>query len=153
MKDQQKAGLIINWIGRQCTMTLHSMGVELDEPRTVFEALEGIFRPDTNQTLSRFKFSSLKQKQSLTCNAYKSELRLSIVECKYPHDIQDQLLMKDQFIFGVCITDHLLSEIVLKDTAKCLLESRKIESKREQYKLLGIKTIMTYDAVFRSREF
>ena len=32
MKDAQKAGLFINWIGRQCIMTLHSMGVELDKP-------------------------------------------------------------------------------------------------------------------------
>ena len=40
MKDAQKAGLIINWIGRQCIMTLHSMGVRLDSPRTVFENLE-----------------------------------------------------------------------------------------------------------------
>ena len=56
MKDQQKAGLIINWIGRQCTMMLHSMGITLDKPGTVFESLESIFRPESNQTLSRFKF-------------------------------------------------------------------------------------------------
>ena len=56
MKDAQKAGLIINWIGRQCIMTLHSMGVSLDSLRTVFENLEKIFRPESNQTLSRFKF-------------------------------------------------------------------------------------------------
>ena len=35
MKDPQKAGLIVNWIGRQCTMTLHSMNVNLDKPDTV----------------------------------------------------------------------------------------------------------------------
>ena len=56
MKDAQKAGLIVNWIGRQCIMTLHSMNVVLDKPRTVFENLERIFRPESNQTLSRFKF-------------------------------------------------------------------------------------------------
>ena len=56
MKDQQKAGLIINWIGRQCTMMLHSMGTTLDKPSTVFKTLESIFRPESNQTLSRFKF-------------------------------------------------------------------------------------------------
>ena len=42
MKDPQRAGLIINWIGRQCKMTLHSMGITLDKPKTVFDALEGI---------------------------------------------------------------------------------------------------------------
>ena len=40
----QKAGLIVNWISRQCTMTLHSMSVELDKPDTVFETLQNIFR-------------------------------------------------------------------------------------------------------------
>ena len=39
MKDTQKAGLIVNWIGRQCIMTLHSMGVELD--RLYLTALKG----------------------------------------------------------------------------------------------------------------
>ena len=32
IKDAQKAGLIVNWTGRQCTMTLHSMSVKLDKP-------------------------------------------------------------------------------------------------------------------------
>ena len=48
MKDAQKAGLIINWIGRQCIMTLHSMEVRLDRSWTVFENLEKIFRPESN---------------------------------------------------------------------------------------------------------
>ena len=77
-------------------------------------------------------------------------MHLNIVECKYPNTVQDELL-KDQFIFGVCIKevqDHLLGEISLDDTSeKCLLEARKIESKIEQCKLLGIKTSMTYDAI------
>ena len=62
MKDPQEAGLIINWIQRQCTMTLHSMSMELDKRHTVFEMLENIVRPESKQTLSRFKFRSLKQK-------------------------------------------------------------------------------------------
>ena len=56
MKGAQKAGLIVNWIGRQCIMMLHSMGIELDRPKTVFDSLEKIFRPESNQTLSHFKF-------------------------------------------------------------------------------------------------
>ena len=43
MKDAQKAGLVVNWIGHQCTMTLHLMGITLDKPRTVFEGLEKNF--------------------------------------------------------------------------------------------------------------
>ena len=79
-----------------------------------------------------------------------AELHLNIVECKYPNTVQDELL-KDQFIFGVYIKevqDHLLGEITPDDTSeKCLLEARKIESKIEQCKLLGIKTSITYDAI------
>ena len=150
MKDMQKAGLIVNWISRQCTMMLHSMNVDLDKPDTVFETLENIFRPESNQTLSRFKFRGLKQCQSQSCDAYMAELRLNIVECKYPNTVQDKLL-KDQFIFGVCVKevqDHLLGEITPEDNSdKCLLESHEIESKIEQCKLLGSKTSMTYDVI------
>ena len=46
------------------------------------------------------------------------------------------------------IQDHLLGEIKAEDPSeKCLLETRKIESKIEQRKLLGIKTAMTYDSI------
>ena len=83
-----------------------------------------------------------------------SDLRLAIVECHYPNLVQDKLL-KDQFIFGLAIKeiqDHLLGKIVAEDSSeKCLLESRKIKSKIEQRKLLGIRTAMTYDSVQRGR--
>ena len=155
MKDAQKAGLIVNWIGWQCIMTLHSMNVVLDKPRTVFENLERIFRPESNQTLSRFKFRGMKQKQGQSCDTYMSDLRLSIVECRYLEIVHDELL-KDQFIFRPAIKeiqDHLLGKIKAEDSSeKCLLESRKIESKIEQRKLLGIKTAMTYDAIHRGRD-
>ena len=66
------------------------------------------------------------------------------MEFRYPDIVQDELL-KDQFIFGLVvkeIQDHLLGEIVAEDTSeKCLLESRRIESKIEQRKLLGIKQL------------
>ena len=150
MKDAQKAGLILNWIGRQCILTLHSMGVMLDSPRTVFDNLEKIFRPESKQTLSKFKFHGMKQKQSQNCDTYMSDLRLSIVECRYPNIVQDELL-KDQLIFSLAIKEiqnHLLGKIKAEDPSeKCLLEARKIESKIEQRKLLGIKTAMTYDSI------
>ena len=150
MKDAQKAGLVVNWIGRQCVMTLHSMGIELDRPKTVFDSLEKIFHPESNQTLSRFKFRGLKQKSTQSCDSYMSELRLAIVECRYPDIVQDELL-KDQFIFGLVvkeIQDHLLGEILAEDTSeKCLLELRKIESKIKQRKLLGIRAAISYDSI------
>ena len=36
-------------------MTLHSMGIVLDKPKTVFDSLKKIVHPESNQTLSRFK--------------------------------------------------------------------------------------------------
>ena len=154
MNDAQKAGLIVDWIGRQCTMTLHSMGIELGRPKTVFESLEKIFRTESNQTLSQFKFWGLKQKSGQSCDGYMSEVGLVIAECRYPDQVQNQLL-KDQYIFELAIKeiqDHLLGEIVSEDSAeKCLLESRKVESKIEQRKLLGIKTVMTYNSIHRGR--
>ena len=118
MKDAQKAQLVGNWIGRQCIMTLHSMDVELDKPKTVFDSLEKIFHPESNQTLRCFKFRGLKQKATQSCDSYMSELRLSIVECHYPEIVQDELL-KDKFIFGLVIKeiqDHLPGEIVAEDS-------------------------------------
>ena len=60
-------------------------------------------------------------------------------------------MLKDQYIFGLAIKeiqDHLLGKIVTEDLSeKCLLKSRKIESKIKQRKLLGIKTAMTYDSI------
>ena len=84
MKDAQKAGLVVNWIGRQCIMTLHSMGIELDKSKTVFGSLEKIFHPKSNQTLSHFKFRGLKQKATQNCDSYMIEVRLAIIECHYP---------------------------------------------------------------------
>ena len=83
-----------------------------------------------------------------------SELHLAIVECRYPDQVQDELL-KDQYIFSLGIKeiqDQLLGEIVTEDPAeKCLLESCKVELKIEKRKLLGIKMSMMYDAIHRSR--
>ena len=69
-----------------------------------------------------------------------SELRLAIAQCHYPNDVQDELL-KDPYIFGPWVKEiqgHLLGEIVPEDTAeKCLLKSRKIESKNRAEKTSG----------------
>ena len=127
MKDQKKASLIVNWIGRQCAMTLNYMGITNDKPDAVFKALESILRPVSNQTLNRFKSHAMKQKKQ-THDAYMSKLCLSVVGCKYPNAIQEQLL-KDQYIFGICIKeiqDHFLGGIKPDDTSdKCFLDLEK----------------------------
>ena len=61
MKDPQQAGLIVNWIGRKWKIILYSICIRIDGPKTVFNALEEIFRPEAKQTLSRFKFRSLNK--------------------------------------------------------------------------------------------
>ena len=57
LKDKQRAGLLINWLGRQATQIIPSSSdITTDSPEEVFEALERVFRPESNQTLLRFKF-------------------------------------------------------------------------------------------------
>ena len=63
-KEKQRAGLIVNWLGRQATKILTSVESNIDTSTEVFEALEKVFRPESNQTLSRFKFRNMKQSAS-----------------------------------------------------------------------------------------
>ena len=83
LKDKQRARLLINWLGREATQILASAEITADNPDEVFEMLEKIFRPESNQTLSRFKFRNMKQSPSQTCDSYMSQLRLSLPECRY----------------------------------------------------------------------
>ena len=140
LKDKQHAGLLVNWLGREATQILTSNDVEIDTPNEVFESLERVFRPESNQTLAHFKFRNLKQKSSQTCDSYMSELRLALPECRYRNDANE--LLKDQFIFGVHnkeIQDHLLGEIKETDNSvRALYEARKIKSKLAQRQMLGI---------------
>ena len=83
LKDKQRARLLINWLGRQATQILASVEITADNPDEVFEALEKVFRPESNQTLSRFKFRNMKQSPSQSCDSYMLQLRLSLPEYKY----------------------------------------------------------------------
>ena len=137
---RKKAGLLINWLGREATQILTSVESDVNTPDEVFDTLEKVFRPESNQTLSRFKFRNMKQKASQNCDSYMSELRLALPECKYRNDSDE--LLKDQFIFGIHnkeIQDHLLGEIKETDNSvRTLYEARKIDSKLAQRKMLGI---------------
>ena len=141
-------------MGRQATQIIASVETSTDTPEDVFEALERVFRPESNQTLSRFKFRNMKQTSAQTCDSYMSQLRLSLPECKYRNDSDE--LLKDQFIFGLYnkeIQDHLLGEISETDNSvKALYEARKIESKLAQRKMLGIVTpaALSVEAIHRN---
>ena len=130
----------MNWLGRKATQILTSVESDINTPHEVFEALEKVFRPESNQTLLRFKFRNMKQGASQNCDSYMSGLRLALPECKYRNDSDE--LLKDQFIFGIYnkeIQDHLLGEIKETDkSVRALYEARKIKSKLAQRKMLGI---------------
>ena len=152
LKDKQKAGLIVNWLGREATQILSSVDAEINSTQEVFETLEKVFRPESNQMLARFKFRNLNQKGSQTCDSYMSELRLALPECKYRNDADE--LLKDQFIFGIHnkeIQDHLLGEIKETDNSvRALYEARKVKSKLAQRQMLGIvnpSTLVSVEAI------
>ena len=88
--------------------------------------------------MSRFKFKSLKQKQGATIDAYMAELKVLIKECGYDQIMQN-ILLKDQFIFGVTvheIQEHLINAIEDDHYLNhCLQEACKIESHIAQRKL------------------
>ena len=154
LKEKQRAGLIVNWLGRESTQILTSVESNVDTSTEVFEVLEKVFRPESNQTLSRFKFRNMKQGASQNCDSYRSGLRLALPECKYRNDADE--LLKDQFIFGIYnkeIQDHLLGEIKETDNSvRALYEARKIESKLTQRKMLGIANpnLVSVDELKRS---
>ena len=83
LKDKQRAGLLVNWLGREATQILTSVELDVNTPNEVFVVLEKVFRPESNQTLSRFKFRNMKQGASQNCDSYMSGLRLALPECKY----------------------------------------------------------------------
>ena len=98
----RQAGLVVDWLGSEAGLTLHSLNLMYNEPDTIFNALRDVFRPIGNRTMSRFKFKSLKQKQGVMVDAYKAELKVLIKECGYEQNMQN-ILLKDQFIFGVTV--------------------------------------------------
>ena len=106
----------------------------------VFEALEKVFQPESNQTLAHFKFRNMKQKASQMCDAYMSEFRLALPEYKYQNDSDE--LLKDQFIFGIYdkeIQDHLLGEIKETDNSvRALYEARKLNQNWPKENYLGL---------------
>ena len=56
LKERQRAGLLVNWLGREATQILASVEVEISTPDEVFQALEKVFRPESNQTLAHLNF-------------------------------------------------------------------------------------------------
>ena len=133
------------------------MDTQIDNTDEVFEALEKVFRPESNQTLVRFKFRNMKLKDSQMCDAYMSELRLALPDCKYRNDANE--LLKDQLIFVIYnkeIQDHLLCEIKETDNSvRALCEARKIKLKLAQRQMLGIvnPNLVSIEAIKRGFKY
>ena len=49
IKDMQQAGLIVNWLGRETTQILASVDTEINNVDVVYETLEKILLPESNQ--------------------------------------------------------------------------------------------------------
>ena len=81
--------------------------------------------------MARFKFRNLKQNAHQSVDAYMSQLRLALPECKFKNDAND--LLKDQFIFGLfnkVIQHHLLGEISETDNSvKIIIRGQKDQIK------------------------
>ena len=150
----RQAGLVVNWLDSEASLTLRHLDLMYDHPDTNFIALRDVFRPIGNRTMSRFKFMSLKQKQGATVDSYMAELKVLIRECGYEENMQN-ILLKHQFIFGVTVREtqeHLLNDIeVDHDLNHCLQEARKIESCIAQHKLLGLKSVQ-YNSIGNQRD-
>ena len=114
MKDKPWSGLIINWLGRDKAQVLKSMDIEANNPTEVYETLEKVFRPESNQNLTCFKLRNMKQKLGQSCDGYMSQLHLALPECKYLH-VSDELL-KDQLF---------LVYVIMKSKTICLVNSQK----------------------------
>ena len=148
MKKHTK--FVPNCLGKQATQIIKSQGIAPTKPKDVYDALEKNFGPESNDTITKPRFHSKKQKQGQSVDAYLTNLSLLIPECNHHKDTIDDIF-KNQSIFGLTakeIQDTLLNKIESDDTiGKCLLKARKVESQIEQRKILGIKTSMSYDTI------
>ena len=55
-------------------MTLKANRSSKNEPKEVYDALENIFRPESNATISKFQFRSLKQKSDQNVDSFLADL-------------------------------------------------------------------------------
>ena len=82
LKEKQRAGLLVNWLGREATQILASVESDLNTPLEVFEVLENVLDQSLIKHCHIFKFRNTKQGASQNCDSYISGLRLALPECK-----------------------------------------------------------------------
>ena len=120
-----------NWLTQQGSMTLKSLEVDKKDYKAVFKAWEHIFRPEANDTMTRFYFRNMKQKQGQSVDSFLGDLCLALPECQHGTASACEQL-KDQFLFGVTIIgvqDNLPRTIRKNDKIeKCLHGASNVES-------------------------
>ena len=67
--------IVLNWFGRQGTQIIKSQGITAGTPKEIYDALENLFRPESNNTITKFRFQLMKQKQNQSVDAYLTDLR------------------------------------------------------------------------------
>ena len=83
MEDNEIASLVLNWLGRQATQIIKSQGIVPSKPKDMHDALEKKLRQESNDTTTKLRFHSMKQKQGQSVDAYLTNLRLVIPVCNY----------------------------------------------------------------------
>ena len=86
MKNDETVSIVLNCLGMQTTQTIKLLNITPRTPKEICDALEIIFRPEPNDTIVKFRFWSMKQKQSQSVNAYLTDQRLMTPECNYHKD-------------------------------------------------------------------
>ena len=61
-----QAGSVVNWLGSEGGLTLHSLNLTYDEPNTIFDALREVFRLIGNRTNCQIQIQ--KSKTKAMCN-------------------------------------------------------------------------------------
>ena len=54
MEKDERASLVLNWLGRQTTMIIKSQGITSSELKNIFDALTSVFCPESNYTIAKF---------------------------------------------------------------------------------------------------
>ena len=54
MEKDERASLVLNWLGRQATIIIKSQGITPSVPKDIFDALSSVSHPKSNDTIAKF---------------------------------------------------------------------------------------------------
>ena len=56
MENNEKISIVLNWLGREATQSNQLLGITPRTSKKIYDALEIIFRPESNDTIAKFRF-------------------------------------------------------------------------------------------------